>query len=292
MNPKTTWQFDQFRDADRSLRLDVVIPMLNEARVIEASVLKVQDFLQSGCPVTWRIIVADNGSTDGTAEIASGLSGKFSDILTFHLDQRGRGRALRKAWTQSDADIVCYMDVDLSTSLDALPRALHAILFEGYDLAVGSRLLPESTIRRSLKREILSRGYNGILRGVLRTRFSDAQCGFKMMTREVVQQIIPLVESEIWFFDTELLVLAERLGYRTADLPVVWDEDSDTRVQFLAYIWEDIWGMLRLRRLLWSPRFREWICAYGKHREEQATTGGVIPLGDSPANSRAFTRGV
>jgi hypothetical protein len=153
---------------------------------------------------------------------------------------------------QSTADIVGYMDVDLSTELPAINRAVNAIVNEGYDIAIGSRLMAESNTKRSFKREFISQSYNIFLKAVLWTRFSDAQCGFKFCTRRVVEEIVPQIKDQSWFFDTEMLVLAEKQGYRIKDLPVVWIEDDDSRVKIVKTAWDDIKGVFRVRRLLWS----------------------------------------
>jgi hypothetical protein len=164
---------------------------------------------------------------------------------------------LRKAWTESDADIVAYTDVDLSTELRVLIPMCRAIAEEGCDLAIASRLRPESQVTRGAKRELISRVYNLFIKCVLFTRFSDAQCGFKAVSRRVVDEIVPQVRDEAWFFDTELLVLAEKQGYRIADLPARWDDDEDSRVKIVSTAWEDIKGVFRLRRLLWSREYRQ-----------------------------------
>jgi glycosyltransferase involved in cell wall biosynthesis len=254
MSARASWESINWPADFTSARLDVVIPMLNEVHVIERSVTTVRAYLGDGCPCKWRVVIADNGSTDGTTETGSRLASEFDNVSLLRLEQRGRGRALQRAWTESTADIVCYMDVDLSTDLDALPMALAAIVNGGFQIAVGSRLLPESRIRRSPKRELMSRVYNFMVRSLLHTRFSDAQCGFKVLARNAVHGIIPLVENQNWFFDTEVLVLAEQLGYPIADIPVIWDEDNDTRVKFIPTMTEDIRGIFRLRRLIRSGR--------------------------------------
>jgi len=238
-----------------ALTVDVVIPVLNEAHVLAKSVATVRKFLAENLPHKWRVVIVDNGSVDGTDKVAQELTQQFGDVAFVHLDQRGRGRALRMAWSQSPADIVGYMDVDLSTELAALPRAVKAIAEEGYDIAIGSRLLRASRTKRSFKREFISRSYNVFVKLMLGTKFSDAQCGFKVLTREVVERILPQVQDQAWFLDTEMLVLAERQGYRIKDLPVKWDEDDDSRVKIISTAWEDIKGVLRLRRLLWSREF-------------------------------------
>jgi glycosyltransferase involved in cell wall biosynthesis len=253
----------------QKVRVDVVIPVLNEAHVLARSVATVREFLKQNVPYQWCVVVADNGSTDGTDKIAEQLAAQHPDVRMLRLDVRGRGRALRAAWTSSDADIVSYMDVDLSTELAALPRALDAILREGYDIAIGSRLLPQSQTRRSFKREFISQAYNLFLKLALWTKFSDAQCGFKVCTRRVVQEIVPQIEDQSWFFDTEMLVLAEKRGYRIKDLAVKWIEDDDSRVKIIQTAWDDIKGVFRLRRLLWA-RGREFAAAREANGKRQS----------------------
>jgi glycosyltransferase involved in cell wall biosynthesis len=236
------------------LTVDVVIPVLNEAHVLEKSVETLIAFLQPSLPYQWRIVIADNGSTDGTQAVAKELAATHAEVDLIHLVQKGRGRALRQAWLQSKAEVVCYMDVDLSTRLEHIPELLNAIARDGYEVATGSRLMRQSRTVRSLKREVISRIYNLLVKAVLFTRFSDAQCGFKALSRKAVEAIIPQVEDQSWFFDTELLVLAEKQGYRIKDIPVVWVEDDDSRVKILQTGWDDIKGVVRLRRQLWSRR--------------------------------------
>jgi glycosyltransferase involved in cell wall biosynthesis len=238
----------------RHFSVDVVIPVLNEAHVLENSVARVRRFLKSNLPYESRIVVVDNGSTDGTDNVARALADRYSDVQFLHLTQRGRGRALRHAWLQSKADVVCYMDVDLSTDLAHLPDLVNAIILDGYDVATGSRLHPASQTRRSLKREAISRIYNVFVKTILGTRFSDAQCGFKAVGREALETVVPQIEDQSWFFDTELLVLAEKQSYRIKDLPVRWDEDDDSRVKIVSTAWDDIKGVFRLRRQLWAGK--------------------------------------
>jgi glycosyltransferase involved in cell wall biosynthesis len=237
-------------------RVDVVIPVLNEAHVLATSVATVRAFLTEHFRWSWRIVIVDNGSTDGTDRVARGLvEAHPREVAFLQLEQRGRGRALRHAWGESEADVVCYTDVDLSTELAALPVLVRAVLEEGYDLGTGSRLLPASRTRRSVKRELISRIYNWIVRLSLGTSFSDAQCGFKVVSRRIVQDVMPEVRDQAWFFDTELLVLAEKRGYRLKDLPVEWIEDDDSRVKIVSTAWEDLKGVARLRWKLWRESF-------------------------------------
>jgi glycosyltransferase involved in cell wall biosynthesis len=236
--------------------VDLVIPVLNEAHVLERSIVTVRDFLGAeltGC--AWRIIVVDNGSVDGTDTVGEALASRFDDVLYVRLTQRGRGRALRYAWMQSRADVCAYMDVDLSTDLAYFPKLVGAIIHDGYDLATGSRLMRESRIKRAPKRDIISRIYNLMVKLVFFTRFSDAQCGFKAVSRRIIDEVVPLVEDESWFFDTELLVLSEKRGYRIKDVPIVWIDDDDSRVKIVRTAWEDIKGLARVRWALWMGAF-------------------------------------
>ncbi len=237
--------------------VELVVPVLNEAHVLEQSVERLRAFLHGEFPFKATILVADNGSRDGTADVAARLAERHPDVAMLTLEQRGRGRALRKAWLASAADVVAYTDVDLSTDLATLEPMVRAIHEEGYDVAIGSRLLPESDVVRGPKREFISRAYNLILKLVLRVGFSDAQCGFKAVSREAVRVLVPMVEDQAWFFDTELLVRAERLGWRVKDVPARWVDDDDSRVKIVPTAWEDLKGVWRLRRWLWSRAYRE-----------------------------------
>jgi glycosyltransferase involved in cell wall biosynthesis len=230
------------------LRVDVVIPVYNEEGDLERSVHTLRQFLAHRLAYDWRIVVADNASRDATLAIAKELADRYPGQVTYvHLDLKGRGRALRKAWTESDADIVSYMDVDLSTDLSAFPPLIGSLVNSEYDVAIGSRLLSGAQVRRGLKREIISRAYNLMIRAMFRNRFSDAQCGFKAVTRRAVRDIVPLIKDQAWFFDTELLLLAERMGYKVFEVPVKWTDDPDSRVKIASTAWEDIKGLFRVR---------------------------------------------
>jgi len=227
--------------------VDVVIPVYNEEHVLAPTIETLRQFIGQHPGHSWRIVVADNGSTDGTLRLAETLSDQHPDVSYVHLPQKGRGRALRAAWLASDADIVSFMDVDLSTDLSALPLLVAAIVDEGYDVAIGSRLAPGSETTRSFRRELISRAYNRLIKAMFFTRFSDAQCGFKALSRQAAHELLLHVKNEHWFLDTELLILAEKGGYRIKDIPVRWVEDPDSRVRVASTAWEDIRGLLRLR---------------------------------------------
>ncbi len=238
-----------FDDAQHTttLRLDLVLPVYNEERDLARSVLKLRRFLQERfTSYRWRVLIADNASSDATSEIGQILSDQFDDVMYLRVEERGRGRALRHAWQASDAEIVCYMDVDLSTGLDSLSPLVASIAEEGYDLATGSRLIAGARVTRSFKREFLSRGYNILLRCFLQVRFKDAQCGFKAMRRSFVEPLLSRVLDQAWFFDSELLIKAQWMGLRIKEIPVTWVEDPETRVKLWGTSWNYIQSITRL----------------------------------------------
>ncbi len=192
------------------------------------------------------MVIADNASTDGTWRIASELAATLDGVTAIHLDEKGRGRALRAAWSPSTASVVAYMDVDLATGLDALLPLVAPLLSGHSDLAIGTRLGPGAHVVRGTRRELISRGYNLLLRSALRGSCTDAQCGFKAMRRHAAMELLPLVEDEEWFFDTELLVTAQRIGLRIHEVPVDWVDDTDSRVEILHTALMDLRGMWRL----------------------------------------------
>ena len=245
--------------------LDVIIPCLNEERALPASVCRLHEFMSSNMTqYSWSIVVADNGSTDGTLEAAAVLAERFAEVRYISLTERGRGRALRRAWTESAADVMAYMDVDLSTDLAHLPALASAIIDDGYQVAIGSRLLPESrVVGRTLKREITSRGYSLLFRSMFFTPFRDAQCGFKAVSKRVAHDLSPLVLDNGWFFDSELLILAQKCGFRIREIPVHWTDDPDTRVRIIRTAWEDVKGLLRLK-FGGAARVRHQLRAAGK----------------------------
>jgi glycosyltransferase involved in cell wall biosynthesis len=226
--------------------IDVVIPVYDERETIERCVRRLHRYLTDELPWSWRIVVADNGSTDGTALAAEQVAAELPGVRVLRLAERGRGRALRAAWSASEARVVCYMDVDLSTDLRALPPLLAPLLSGHSELAIGSRLARGARVVRGPRRELISRSYNRLLRIVLRARFSDAQCGFKAVRADALRTLLPDVRDEGWFFDTELLVLAQRRGLRIHEVPVDWVDDPDSRVRIVATAAADLRGVGRL----------------------------------------------
>jgi glycosyltransferase involved in cell wall biosynthesis len=227
--------------------VNVTIPVYNEEIILPKSIASLHSFLEHHCRFDWEIVIANNASIDGTLEVAKRLSKELSNVRVVHLDQKGRGRALKKTWTESRADILSYMDVDLSSNLFAFPPLIEGLLSGGFDIGIGSRLLKASTTKRSLKREAISRVYNLMVKSFFFTKFSDAQCGFKALTRKAADELLPKIEDNGWFFDTELLVIGERLGYRVFDLPVSWVEDMDSRVKIVRTALDDIRGLIRVK---------------------------------------------
>jgi glycosyltransferase involved in cell wall biosynthesis len=233
--------------------VEIVVPVYNEAGILETSLGSLLGFLDREFPLATMVTIVDNASTDDTWRLAERLRRRSRRVHTMHLDQKGRGRALRAAWNASECPLVAYLDVDLSTDLHALLPLVAPLLSGHSDLAIGSRLASGARVQRGAKRELVSRSYNTIVRAALHTRFTDAQCGFKALRTDVAKALLPLVENDNWFFDTELLVAAERLGLRIHEVPVDWVEDPDSRVDVIATAIEDLKGIRRLRRRPLTP---------------------------------------
>lgn len=212
-------------------KVDVVIPVYNNAHELEESVSQLYDFLSDNFTHDWRIIIANNASKDNTLEVAKQLSKKYPNVFFTHTDVQGRGNALTETWLKSDADIVSYMDVDLATRLDAFPKLISMVAEGKADVATGSRYLKQSKTKRIPSRYILSKVYNFLTRKYLGASFKDAQCGFKAMSAGTAKKILPLVRDGFWFWDTEMMYIAEKKGYKVKEVPVVWTEDPDSGVK-------------------------------------------------------------
>jgi putative flippase GtrA len=228
--------------------LDIVVPVYNEQESLARSIHRLHRYLSASFPLAWRITIADNASTDATLQIAHDLARMLPDVQVVHLDEKGRGRALHQVWSASDADVLAYMDVDLSTDLAALLPLVAPLLSGHSDLAIGTRLNRAARVKRGPKREVISRVYNTILRTALGARFSDAQCGFKAIRRDRALELLPLVEDTGWFFDTELLVIAQRARLRIHEVPVDWTDDPDSRVDIVSTALADLHGVARMMR--------------------------------------------
>jgi putative flippase GtrA len=262
------------RDPGES-QVEIVVPVRNEERDLGPSVRRLRAFLDDSFPFAARITIADNGSTDGTWAQALELAAEFPLVRAVHIERPGRGGALRTIWTGSDADIYAYMDVDLSTDLNALLPLVAPLLSGHSDVAIGTRLARGARVIRGPKREIISRCYNLLLHASLGTRFSDAQCGFKAIRADAARALLPLTTDTGWFFDTELLVLAERAGLRIHEVPVDWIDDADSRVNVIATALGDVRGIVRLGTGL----------ARGTIRVPALRSADLRPPGDAPGRS-------
>ncbi len=231
------------------INVDIVIPVLNEQEALPICIAKLQNYISNNIEQKCNIVIADNGSNDDTPEVSKHLVSEYENIQYIRIPERGRGLALKTVWSKSESDIVCYMDVDLSTDLDALPILIDH-LNGNHHIAVGSRLSKTSKVsNRSFQRELTSRGYNFLLKIFFFNKFHDAQCGFKGLRTITAKKILPLIKDNKWFFDTELLLIAEKSGFEIANIPVQWTDDKDSRVNVVKTIIEDLKGIFRLRFL-------------------------------------------
>lgn len=232
--------------------VDLVLPVYNEEEQLRENTLKVYRFLKKLPGYQWRIVIASNGSTDQTVPIGQDLAASYPEIGILDYPEKGRGGALKKAWTRSEAAILSYMDIDLSADLTDYPKLIKAVE-EGSDVAVGSRLAPGANVSRGFKREFISRSYNLLIKLLFQTRFSDAQCGFKAISREVARKILPVIVDTQWFFDSELLIIGEKAGFKIFDLPISWVDDPGSTVKILKTARGDFEG---LARLVWTRPWR------------------------------------
>jgi glycosyltransferase involved in cell wall biosynthesis len=239
-----------------SVVVEIVVPVHNEERVLEASIRRLRTYLDSSFPFSARVTIADNASVDRTWVICKCLAAELKGVRAIRLEEKGRGRALRAAWEASEGQVLAYMDVDLSTGLDALLPLVSPLLSGHSDVSVGSRLARASRVVRSPRREVISRAYNAIVRTAMDSRLSDVQCGFKALTSDAARNLLPMIADNGWFFDTELLVLAEHLGMRVHEVPVDWVEDPDSSVHIKNTAVEDLKGLRRVSRQLAHGRYR------------------------------------
>jgi glycosyltransferase involved in cell wall biosynthesis len=227
--------------------LNVVLPVYNEAAELKDSVSRLKRcLLLFPENYSWKITIVDNASDDRTMDIARRLAKEDGRVIALHLDEKGRGRAVKHAWMHSRDDILSYMDIDLSTDLKHFKKLILS-LESGFDVAIGSRNLPRSCVSgRSLLRTITSKGYIFLIKIFFFAHFSDAQCGFKAVTRSAAHSLIPLVVDNEWFFDTELLIRAEKMGFHIYEEPVTWVDNPGSTVRVMKTATGDFLGLLRL----------------------------------------------
>lgn len=231
----------------KKLTVDIVLPIYNEENELEQNTRKLYHFLEKKTnTLLWKIVIADNASTDKSSTIGKRLRDDFKNIDYVRLELKGRGRAVKYVWNKSGADICVYMDIDLSTDLKHFTRLISS-LSHGYDIAIGSRLLEKSSVsKRSMKREILSRGYNLLIKLFFQTNFTDAQCGFKAVNKRVITNLLPSIVDNEWFFDSELLIVAEKSGYKIYEEPVTWSDNPGSTVRVIKTVTGDLFGLVRL----------------------------------------------
>lgn len=230
--------------------VEITVPVYNEEKELAKNIAILHEFCQKNLKsYDWHITIADNASTDNTPLIALAIERDNPNISHFRLEQKGRGRAVKRVWVESDRDLCVYMDLDLSTDLVHLPNILKK-LGAGYDVAIGSRLAKGArVIGRTFLRELTSRILNFFfIQFFFHTHFTDAQCGFKAVTRRVVENLIPKVKDNEWFFDGELLIIAEKSGYKIYEEPVHWVDNPGSTVRLISTIWGDLMSISRLLR--------------------------------------------
>mgnify|MGYP002518674334 CR=1 FL=1 len=241
-----------FAGTPREVDADIMIPVYNEQAELASSVMLLSERLRrvkgAWDEFSWQVVIADNASSDATWRLATRLAEAYPDeVRAVRLTEKGRGRALKRAWSTSRARVRAYMDVDLSTDIEQVPDLILPVLDGEADVCFGSRLLPESQVTRCLKRELISRTYNRMLRAYLGVKFRDAQCGFKAVSAGAAKTLLPAIVDNEWFFDTELLYLAEACGMRTKEVAVRWVEDAGSTVRIADTVKKDLAGMYRLR---------------------------------------------
>lgn len=257
----------------REPQVEVAVPVYNEEADLEPNIRRLRWYLDRRFPLTTVVTIVDNASTDGTWERALGLQDGLAGVRAVHLEEKGRGRALKRAWSEAASPVVAYMDVDLATGLDALLPLVAPLLSGHAEVAIGSRLAVGARVVRGTKRELISRAYNLLLHTTLGTGFTDAQCGFKAIRTDVARVLLPLVRDDGWFFDTELLVLAERMGLRIHEVAVDWVDDPDSRVDILSTARLDLQGVWRLWRHGGSARVAEARAAEAPATEARVAEG-------------------
>ncbi|MEI2277020.1 glycosyltransferase family 2 protein [Paenarthrobacter ilicis] len=261
--------------------VDLTVPVFNEESRIEDNLRRLHGHLKNWLPYSFRITVADNASTDGTLRIAERLARELPELVVVRLAERGRGKTLRHVWLASPSPVLAYMEADMSTDLSAVAPLLAPLISGHSDLAIGTRSASSSRVTCSALRAVISRSCNSLLRGTLGARFSDAQCGFKAIRADVAQRILPYTTDDGWFFDTELLVIAERSGLRIHEVPVDWTEQPDPRVDVVRTALADLRGMVRLNRSLrrGDVPVRELQAAFGGAPDRTGWPGRLLRAG-------------
>jgi glycosyltransferase involved in cell wall biosynthesis len=257
--PKNLARFKELR----ILRIDIAIPVYNEEATIDSQIRKLHKVLtaQQNELIQFKILITDNGSTDRTLQIAESLAASMDLVRVISVEQKGVGLALKKAWKDSDADIVGYMDLDLATDVIHLEEVILGFLQDESDVINASRLLPSSKVlNRKVSRTISSRGLNYIIRLIFRTRISDAMCGFKFIKRNVLEiALVNGASSNGWFFATQFLLVSEMMGFRVKEIPVTWIDDGNSKVRIMSLSKQYLSEIIELRRYVKNSSYRDFL---------------------------------
>ena len=229
------------------MRIEITIPTYNEGKIIEKNIDKLFNFLDNS-KLDYNVTIANNASKDNTLIIAKKLARKYKKLIVYHTDKPGRGNALKEVWKKSKADILCYMDADLSTDLPHLNSMVE--LFPKYDIVLGNRLSKYSRTNRRIYRTLLSKGYNKIAKYILRIKTNDLQCGFKGIKKKVFMDIVNYTSDDNWFFDSQLIVWGEKKGYKIAEIPIKWIERKASKVKIRSTVTNYLKNLWKLRKEL------------------------------------------
>jgi glycosyltransferase involved in cell wall biosynthesis len=231
-----------------SNKILLTVPAYNEENILEKNVNLILKYMGANFN-NFKIVIANNGSTDKTNDIAKKLAKDNNEILLITTKKRGKGLAIKNSWLKFDADIYAYMDADLSTSLRDFSKLINAIK-EGNDISIGSRYLKKSVVKRGLNRAIFSKLYNQLLALLFKTNVKDMQCGFKAVNEDIIKKHIPRIKDDSWFFDTELVIMAENQGYTIKEIPVSWKSNPESKLKIIKVGFECFGKSLNLKKKL------------------------------------------
>jgi len=233
----------------------VVLPARNEELIIRDNVLRLYEYMQGAFPNDdWKIVVSDNNSSDRTAEIVKELAEKHARIEYLLVTVVGKGAAVKNAWEKYSSDVYMFMDSDLATDIHGIPMLVEPLRLETSDIACGSRFLRESAVERSLIRRVTSFGYRLVVKLLLSIKVRDLPCGFKAINEKAKKALLSKIESDGWFFDSELIILGEKLGLRVQEIPVRWREPIETgrksKVKIISLSIEYVKEVVKIRKRL------------------------------------------
>ena len=234
----------------------IIIPTHNDEKIISKNIAYIDSYIKKNFTElkNYKIAVIENGSCDNTKIICKRLSKKYSNISFSYLIKKGRGGALRYAMKKNKADIYCYMDSDLSTNLSCFKNLIENM--QSYDILIGTRYHPSSKIKRGFRRLFLSKIYNKLVQLFFKVRFSDFQCGFKAFNKKVIKNLLPQIQDNSWFFDTEFLIIAYKNNYKIYELPIIWKESSNSSVKIFRDSIYHLIKLFELRIRLWQNERR------------------------------------